>query len=504
MEKFTLGRYLWGNFEVFTRMKKNQETAHTILLEILNGTRPLTEDGIRALVQEDPEIAVLLILEQARRLRDILGSKQRKAASTPSGMIPPHEKPNTQKDKKKKQQRGRKPGHKGACRKNPDTITQTVEHPPLEICPHCQGPVTPCKSASATRTRIIEDIPASIEPVVTQHVIPRSYCPHCKKLVEPPVVDALPKATLGNQVLTLSAFWHYGLGMPSQQIADILDSHLNTEISLGGLFGMWTNLAIRLEPWYKALMNELLMSAVLHGDESGWRVNGKTHWLWCFANQDITFYMIHASRGDPALFEFLKETFDGVLVSDFWACYSHIDTTHQYCLAHLLRELKKVDGLNASVEWQNFSKKAKRLFGDALRLYYKEGYEPEKYASRIERIQLRLIDLMLIESTDADVNRLAKRLRKYWDELLVFLEKPYVPPTNNTVEQQIRFAVVMRKVCQGNQSEKGAWVQSILMTIFRTLKRRGLNPVAEVVNALKTWIATGTLPPFPAPTVAEG
>jgi len=74
-------------------MKKNQETAHTILLEILNGTRPLTEDGIRALVQEDPEIAVLLILEQARRLRDILGSKQRKAASTPSGMIPPHEKP---------------------------------------------------------------------------------------------------------------------------------------------------------------------------------------------------------------------------------------------------------------------------------------------------------------------------------------------------------------------------------------------------------------------------
>ena len=123
MEKFSLGRYLWGNSEVFTRMKKNQETAHTILLEILNGTRPLTEDGIRALVQEDPEIAVLLILEQARRLRDILGSKQRKAASTPSGMIPPHEKPNTQKDKKKKKQRGRKPGHKGACRKNPDAIT---------------------------------------------------------------------------------------------------------------------------------------------------------------------------------------------------------------------------------------------------------------------------------------------------------------------------------------------------------------------------------------------
>jgi hypothetical protein len=58
LEKFSLARCLWGDSEVFTRMKKNQETDHTILLEILNGTRPLTEDGIRALVQEDLEIAV--------------------------------------------------------------------------------------------------------------------------------------------------------------------------------------------------------------------------------------------------------------------------------------------------------------------------------------------------------------------------------------------------------------------------------------------------------------
>jgi hypothetical protein len=72
------------------------------------------------------------------------------------------------------------------------------------------------------------------------------------------------------------------------------------------------------------------------------------------------------------------------------------------------------------------------------------------------------------------------------------------------VEQQIRFAVVMRKVCQGNQCEKGAWVQSVLMTIFRTLKRRVYNPVPIIVEALKTLVITGELPPFPPAVSSVG
>ena len=41
-------------------------------------------------------------------------------------------------------------------------------------------------------------------------------------------------------------------------------------------------------------------SAVLHADETGWRVAGQTHWLWCFANTDACFYKIDKSRGGPA------------------------------------------------------------------------------------------------------------------------------------------------------------------------------------------------------------
>jgi len=477
-------------------MNRNQETAQQILQEILEGVRELNEEAIRALIQEDPEAAVFLILEQALRLKKLLVAKQTQKISTPSGMVPPYEKPT---QPKKDGKRGRKPGHPGSGRKKNPQITKTVQHPPLEQCPDCGGPVTPCQSKKAQRIRVIEDIPATIEPEVTAHEIPRSYCPHCKKLVEPKVEDALPNARLGNRVLALSAHWHYGLGMPAGQIADLLNDHLSTEVSRGGLFGMWKRLGDCLQPWCDQLIDEMLESTVLHADETGWRVNGKTHWLWCFTNRDATFYLIHPSRGDPALFEFFRETFPGVLVSDFWACYAHVDSTHQYCLAHLLREFKKVDGINASADWEEFSKKAKRLFGDALRLYHREGYDPPMFQSRIDRLHERLIDLMLTQSTDKDVRRLAARLEKYWDELLVFLTHPEVPPTNNHAEREIRPAVIMRKVTGGNQSEAGAKTQSILMTVFRTLKRRGYNPADAVVDALKTTIRTGHLPPLPPP-----
>ena len=42
------------------------------------------------------------------------------------------------------------------------------------------------------------------------------------------------------------------------------------------------------------------------------------------------------------------------------------------------------------------------------------------------------------------------------------------------------------------------------MSIYRTLKLRGHNPIATVSNALRTYVQTGTLPPLPKAIVADG
>nr|WP_237722776.1 IS66 family transposase zinc-finger binding domain-containing protein [Singulisphaera acidiphila] len=101
-------------------------------------------------------------------------------------------------------------------------IDRHEEHS-LSACPECHGPVRQCRGS---RTRLIEDIPADITPVVTQHTIHRSWCPHCRATVEPTVPDALPDSTIGLRVVVLSAWLHYLLGTTLAQIIDVFNFHL--------------------------------------------------------------------------------------------------------------------------------------------------------------------------------------------------------------------------------------------------------------------------------------
>ena len=103
-----------------------------------------------------------------------------------------------------------------------------------------------------------------------------------------------------------------------------------------------------------------------------------------------------------------------------------------------------------------------------------------------------LIAFLIVQNSVA--NFLIKRLKRHQDELFTFLRNADVPFDNNFGERSIRFAVIMRKNSFNNRSDKGAMTQSILMSVFFTLKQRGLNPVDTVKKALREYIKTGRLP----------
>jgi len=414
--------------------------------------------------------------------------------STPSGMIPPYEKP---KGKKRKKKPGRKPGHPGARRPKPLEITDHAEHT-AKKCPHCNNSVDP-KKPVRKRKRIIEDIQEA-EPVVTEHTIHGYWCTTCKKTVEPIVDSALPKAAIGHRTVALTAWLHYGLGITLSHITEVLNHHFHFRVSTGGLVQMWYRIQEILYEWYEEIGEEAKTSSILHADESGWRVNAETYWLWCFTNPTLTYYMIENCRGSPVLFKFLGDQFDGCLISDFWAAYDMIRSgSRQYCIAHLLREIIKVDNINQSEDWSAFSKKLKRLIGDALRLNLKRGSIPEEeYQSKNKRFDGRLEDLIYTHnSDDADVKRISVRMSKSIDGIFTFLDRKDVDPTNNRAEREIRPAVVIRKNSLGNKSEKGACCQAVLMSIYRTLRLRGYDPVNTVVDALKEYVRTGKISPLP-------
>jgi transposase len=461
----------------------------------------LSEEQAAILAAAGPEAVRLALLAANARIAQLQSPAP--SPATPSAMVPMHQKPPVSKHRKKKP--GARPGHDGSRRKTPAKIDQRVEHR-LEVCPCCGGEVQRCKR---TRTRIIEEIPEEITPIVTEHTIHRDYCPACKKHVEPVVPDAMPNATLGHQVVSLSAYFHYALGVTISQTRDILGGTLSADVSAGGLASAWNRMAEALLPWYEQIAAELRNTACLHADETGWRVAGETHWLWCFCDTQSCYYQIDHSRGGPALHRFFLEAFNGTLVTDFWRAYEQIDCDdRQYCLVHLLREIEKVDQRNDGVHWKAFAKLLRRLVRDGIRLRKRTDFTPEKYKSRIQLIHRRLCkladDATLGTYMDGDAARLGERVSRHRDHLFTFLDKLEVPFENNHAERQIRPAVIMRKNILCNRSIGGAATQAILMSVFRTLKMRGHDAVKTIVTGLRTLLETGKLPSLPPKAAADG
>ena len=350
-------------------------------------------------------------------------------------------------------------------------------------------------------------MPEQLQPQVTEHTIYRDWCPKCRQRVEPKVPDALPGATLGNRVLVLAAWLHYALGNTLSQIVEVFNFHLQLKVTPGGLVQMFYRLQQILFMWYEQIQEQALDSAVLHGDESGWRVNGKTHWLWCFTTPDLTYYMIDRCRGAPALMKFFTREFAGTLVSDFWGAYNAVCCAlRQTCLVHLLRELAHVEQYKRpGPEWPAFARRLRRLVRDAIRLWRRQDkLAAERYRSRRERVTARLRELLETPWQDAHARRLVKRLRRHQADVFTFLDQPGVPFDNNAAERAIRPAVIIRKNSYGNRSQHGADTQAVLMSVFRTLKQRGHDPIQTVVQALATYLSTAQLPSLPAANTSNG
>lgn len=443
----------------------------------------MNRDEAAAILDMPREKAIEAILELAYKAEQYDKVRCDVSPTCPSGMKPPYLKPNTRKRRKKP---GRKPGHPGVARPRPEKIDDFKEHT-LDQCPDCQAPLSkPIKPYK----RYIQDI-VPVEPKVTEHTVNGYWCGQCQKTVYPQVAEALPNATIGLRLLVWTAWLHYLTGMSVNNIVRLLAVFANFKISPGGLTQGWNNLAQTLMPVYDQIGQQVKSSAVVNADETGWRLNGVTHWLWCFANAFFCYYTIDRTRGSPVVKRVLGEIFNGILICDFWGAYNKIQkSATQRCLYHLFTELEKVDKRNSSCEWKAFRKKLVRLLKDAVRLWTRHDQLTEAvYNRRKANLHERLGRLVVESATaDKDVHRLKKRLIKFRDQLFTFLDHDGVSPYNNHAEQQMRKPVITRKISQQNRSEQGAITHALFLTLFRSAELQNLNPVESVLAHAKMML----------------
>jgi transposase len=446
--------------------------------------------AILALPSDKAIHAILALAEKAEKYDQIVGGV---SPTTPSGMTPTYLKPPP---KRRKKRPGRKKGHPGISRLHPDEVDHFKEHT-LKCCPECHIPL---KDPIKTYTRYVEDIPAIEKPEVTRHTLNGYWCSTCKKIVFPTLTDALPNAMIGLRLMVFTAWLHYLVGVSVHNIVKILSVVCRFKISAGGLTQSWIKLALLLEPAYEHIGEKISQSGVLNADETGWRLNGITHWLWCFTTQRLCYYLITKSRGSPVIREVLGSVFKGILICDFWGAYNKVTAlAKQRCFYHLFTELAKVDKINRSPSWKAFRKMLLRLLKDAVRLSQRKArLGPEKYEGLKKRLYHRLDQILLApHDGDKDVKRLIKRLKRHKAELFTFLEHENVSPYNNHAEQQMRKPVITRKVSQQNRSEQGAKTHAILMSLFRTAELQGQNPIQVALCLAKSAIAGSVVKEVP-------
>ena len=107
------------------------------------------------------------------------------------------------------------------------------------------------------------------------------------------------------------------------------------------------------------------------------------------------------------------------------------------------------------------------------------------------RLQTRLDTLLAITPTNRPGQKLQRIIKRFRQNLFVFVTNRAVPPTNNGSEQALRPCVVFRKVTNCFRSAWGAALYADVRSVFETARRRGI----PILQAIRLTLDAQPLPP---------
>jgi transposase len=212
------------------------------------------------------------------------------------------------------------------------------------------------------------------------------------------------------------------------------------------------------------------------------RVGHRTFWVWVFHHGDSACFVIRPSRGKAVVTAFLGDVRPAFWVSDrLGAQMGWAAKEHQVCLAHLLRDIQYA--LDAGDD--ALAPRIMALLKRAIRIGRRR---PELADTTLAAYQARLqtgIDALLtIEPATKAGRKLQRILKRFRQNLFVFITNRAVPPTNNGSEQALRPCVVFRKVTNGFRSEWGAALYADVRSVLETARRRGIAILGAIRLAL--------------------
>jgi transposase len=450
----------------------------------------------RLQAQVDEQRAQLEQLQTTVARLEALIAAARKNSSTsskpPSSDIvkPPPPPPPAGQDKRKI---GGQPGHTKHERTlfPPEALTSPPHCHTLDLCPDCGHGLRPADLAP----RVVQQIDIREVPLIIQeHRGMPFWCENCSRAHYAALpVDIQRGGLVGPRLTTLIAYLKGFCHASFHTVRKFLRDVLEVSISRGQLAKIIAKVSTALDKPYEELLKQLPEEPRLNVDETGHKDKGQAMWTWCFRASLFTLFKIDPFRNAEVLMDVLGQEFDGVLGCDHFGAYRRYmrecSVTVQFCLAHLIREVKFLLTLPDQRE---------KAYGErlrqALRNLFGVIHRRKEMSSWLfgRRLKAARDEVLSVGTQDVPPTRhaqtMAKRLTKYGASYFTFVTTPAVEPTNNLAEQAIRFVVIDRHITQGTRSKKGQrWCERI-WTVMATCVQQGRSVLDYLRSAVEAYL----------------
>ena len=388
--------------------------------------------------------------------------------------------------------RGAPQGHPGWYRQRPSEFDQLVLVPAPCHCPHC-GRSVKARPDCPVYDHLQEDwIDGHRRVVCYRHEAGRCTNPKCRRWVQQAGLGELLRKMIGPCARAAAIFLQYDIGLTTRKVVRTVAGLAQFHFVPASLLAFGKEAARRAKPLAKDVAEKLRACDANHADETYYRIDGRPAYVWFHGNEDLAHFYISGTRSGMISRAILGLDYQGGLITDCYSGYDrHKTRIKQKCLSHVKR---------TAADWQKLlppQAKHSRAFFEAVRRWVKRGCAwHRRWKSRTgpdkngEANWLRQeLDRLEGMPTDSDrARRLQKRLRRYHNEWLTFLDHPGVSPTNNLAEQALRALVILRKVTFGSRTHAGARRLGTMLTVIETAKRQGR-------SVLKFLVALFTLSP---------
>jgi transposase len=471
------------------------------------GKQSISREEIRDVYQQGEEAVIALVeglLEKigqlearVKVLEDGLEKDSRNSSKPPSS--DGYRKRTKSLRSKSARKSGGQIGHEGSTLAWREEVDAIIVHP-VEICRGCGASLVGAEVVNL-ELRQVQDLP-SLALEVQEHQAEVKCCDQCGLLNRGEFpADVSNVVQYGSGIKGLMVYLMEGQILPSDRVRELLSEVFSCELSEGTLYNAREQCYEQLEVVEQHLKAGMQDAAVGHFDETGMRVKGKLMWLHVACTTGLTYYFMHAKRGQAAMDAMdILPNFEGISVHDGLSSYAHYDCEHGLCNAHHLRELlfvveryeqpwaaqmmtllveikdqveiAQIAGLHAltSTQIADFEQRYQALIAQGLQANPPPPIDPELPPKKGRPKQ-------------SPPKNLLDRLLNNKSAVLAFMYNFRVPFDNNQAERDLRMIKLKQKISGTFRSVEGAQMFCRIRGYISTLRKQGVN-VLEAIRQL--------------------